>query len=133
MATIKAYTDLEQSKKLTEILPLESADMWWSRCTIADFGDGILKISYSVEPCNISQFRNTNEDIPCWSLSALSEILKCCERCEITLRNDKQWNIFVVKDGNAFCSFEQRNGKGYGSQLDAYYDVVCWLKEHKFI
>ena len=27
MATIKAYTDLEQSKKLAEILPLESADM----------------------------------------------------------------------------------------------------------
>lgn len=27
MATIKSYTDLEQSKKLAEILPLESADM----------------------------------------------------------------------------------------------------------
>lgn len=26
MATIKAYTDLEQSKKLAEILPLESAE-----------------------------------------------------------------------------------------------------------
>ena len=30
MATIKAYTDLSQSKKLAEILPLESADMnYW--------------------------------------------------------------------------------------------------------
>ena len=28
MATIKSYTDLEQSKKLAEILPLESADMF---------------------------------------------------------------------------------------------------------
>jgi len=27
MATIKAFTDLEQSKKLAEILPSESADM----------------------------------------------------------------------------------------------------------
>ena len=27
MATIKSYTDFEQSKKLAEILPLESADM----------------------------------------------------------------------------------------------------------
>jgi len=25
---MKAYTDLEQSRKLAEILPLESADMW---------------------------------------------------------------------------------------------------------
>ena len=27
MATIRAYTTIEQSKKLAEILPLESADM----------------------------------------------------------------------------------------------------------
>ena len=27
MATIKSYTDIEQSRKLAEILPLESADM----------------------------------------------------------------------------------------------------------
>lgn len=27
MATIKSYTDIEQSKKLAEILPTESADM----------------------------------------------------------------------------------------------------------
>jgi len=26
---MKSYTDLKQSKKLTEILPLESADMYW--------------------------------------------------------------------------------------------------------
>ena len=29
MATIKSHTSLEQSKKLAEILPLESADMYW--------------------------------------------------------------------------------------------------------
>ena len=29
MATIKSYTDLKQSKKLAERLPLESADMNW--------------------------------------------------------------------------------------------------------
>ena len=75
MTTIKSFSDLEQSRKLEEILPLESADMWWSRCTITDFGDGALKVSYAVEPCNISQFRNTNEDIPCWSLAALLSVL----------------------------------------------------------
>lgn len=30
MATIKSFTDLYQSKKLAEILPLESADMGWN-------------------------------------------------------------------------------------------------------
>jgi len=29
MATIKSYTDEQQSKKLAEILPLESADMYY--------------------------------------------------------------------------------------------------------
>ena len=75
MTTIKSYTDLDQSRKLAKILPLESANMWWSRCTITDFGDGILKVSYAVEPCNISQFKNTREDVPCWSLAALLEVL----------------------------------------------------------
>ena len=27
--TFKAFTNLEQSKKLAEILPIESADMYW--------------------------------------------------------------------------------------------------------
>ena len=79
MATIKSYTDLEQSRKLVAILPLESADMYWSRCTITNFDDGVLKVSYAVEPCNISQFRNTKEDIPCWSLAALLNIFNYYE------------------------------------------------------
>ena len=29
MATIKAYTDISQSKTLSKILPLESSDMYW--------------------------------------------------------------------------------------------------------
>ena len=29
MTTIKSYTDIKQSRKLAEILPLESADMYW--------------------------------------------------------------------------------------------------------
>lgn len=29
MSTIKSYTDIEQSKKLAMILPIESADMCW--------------------------------------------------------------------------------------------------------
>lgn len=34
MATIKSYTDLEQSKKLAKILPLESADMHYNNASI---------------------------------------------------------------------------------------------------
>lgn len=27
---MKSYTNLEQSQKLVEILPIESADLWWA-------------------------------------------------------------------------------------------------------
>jgi hypothetical protein len=32
---MKSYTDLEQSRKLADILPLESADQTWARIAIA--------------------------------------------------------------------------------------------------
>ena len=52
---MKSYTDLEQSKKLVEILPPESADMMHGRLMVIPFNDGSLT--------------------PCWSLAALLNIL----------------------------------------------------------
>ena len=73
MATIKAFTDLQQSKKLAEILPLESADMHYATWTILD-GEFI------VSPNQGSTIKSMQEDygnqiIPCWSLSALISII----------------------------------------------------------
>lgn len=70
---MKAYTDINQSKKLTEILPLESADMHYSTWTILD-GEFI------VSPNQGSTIENLQEDygnqiIPCWSLAALLQVL----------------------------------------------------------
>lgn len=39
MATIKAYTDIEQSRKLAEILPIESADMYYSDIPVREWVD----------------------------------------------------------------------------------------------
>lgn len=58
---MKAHTDLEQSKKLSKILPIENADMW--------FANGIYLIKTSEEPKDIQGV------FPCWSLSALFDIL----------------------------------------------------------
>lgn len=63
MATIKSYTDIEQSKKLAEILPLESADMFY---TLIDQGL-YLEVKQGIEP--------SKDDIPCWSLAALHNVL----------------------------------------------------------
>ena len=69
MATIKSYTDLEQSKKLAEILPLESADMRF--CFSHTLG-GRITGHYPMigrEP--------SLGTIPCWSLAALLGVMIC--------------------------------------------------------
>jgi hypothetical protein len=70
MATIKSYTDLEQSKKLAEILPLESADYFHA----PDAGVVVT------EPYKLSEGDETvitayKGAIPCWSLAALLGVL----------------------------------------------------------
>ena len=60
---MKSYTDLKQSKKLAEFLPLESADMFY---TLIDQGL-YLEVKQGIEP--------SKDDIPCWSLTALLNIL----------------------------------------------------------
>lgn len=123
MATIKSYTDLEQSRKLAAILPLESADMYWSRCTITDFGDGVLKVSYTIEPCNISQFRNTKEDIHCWSLSALLGVLP-----DYTLQTNTDGTVFVVCE-----SKKPMISDAYDNHVDACYEMILKLHELKML
>ena len=61
MATIKSFTSLEQSRKLAEILPLESADMnYWCGTEIRIGGHKTM---------------DKDLDVPCWSLASLLGIL----------------------------------------------------------
>ena len=69
MATIKSFTSLEQSKKLAEILPLESADMSWVSCD-----DGRQKFYQAENRKRILDYEK-NHWLPCWSLAALLGVL----------------------------------------------------------
>ena len=107
MATIKSYTDLEQSKKLAEILPVESADMVW-----ANDNDVI------VVPYDMAARENVLHDfIPCWSLAALLSFIReiigyevlCLDRKTITIKcelGDKPWSIEVNKSNEIDACFE---------------------------
>ena len=68
MATIKSYTDLSQSKKLAEILPLESADMIW---ILANPDLPMIK-AIAYEDSEKSKYY---EVLPAWSLVALLNAL----------------------------------------------------------
>jgi hypothetical protein len=84
MATIKSYTDIEQSKKLAEILPLESADMFLAM-------DGIVPVMSKYIDDGLVTADETA--IPCWSLAALLEQLKA----EIQLENKQILFLHINK------------------------------------
>ena len=61
---MKAFTNIKQSKKLAEILPVESVDMSWAGTGLGKpFARTIPSKGYPEEIC------------PCWSLAALLDIL----------------------------------------------------------
>lgn len=75
MATIKAYTDLEQSKKLAEILPIESADMYIYKNVF--FGalsrfNGTIQIGEYIKLTD-----KESKAYPCWSLAELLSFIPC--------------------------------------------------------
>lgn len=65
---MRAYTNLEQSKKLVEVLPTESADMKFPYFGNGQYGTTAL----FGEPIEFSG----GKDIPCWSLTALLNYLR---------------------------------------------------------
>ena len=70
----RAFTSIEQSKKLAEILPLESADMYYWKRTWRE-GDYAIGVGHSQELKEGFEAKEI-EYIPCWSLVALLGVLE---------------------------------------------------------
>ena len=103
---MKAYTDIEQSKKLAEILPIESADMAWEKHTNAE-------PHVTVKPWTTKGESIGAHVLPCWSLAALLDILTeqdfKIKAFDVPIRDCKIW---------------------YTSLLDAAFETICWLKKN---
>ena len=88
---MKSYTDLDQSKKLAEILPLESADMCYSNDGTA------IKIDANPYTVRYSMWKDcVAEIIPCWSLAALISILPNNKHITTTLSRGG-WKIEPIE------------------------------------
>lgn len=112
---MKAYTDIEQSKKLAEILPLESADMW--------FANGIVVARDSVnEPNDIKSV------IPCWSLTAFLNVLPFPNLSKDKLGSGKEgWMVSVYSDNCRYDSCWHNN------PVDACVNMIIKLNEQKLL
>lgn len=73
---MKSYTDIEQSKVLSEILPFESADMAYIKHSSSnnpnwEFNEDFPPMILGNVPIN----EMTVETLPCWSLVALLNVI----------------------------------------------------------
>ena len=68
---MKSYTDIEQSKKLAEILPFESADIGYIPSEEDDDGNTLYTAEFKSE-----FIFDYDCCIPCWSLAALLNYLR---------------------------------------------------------
>lgn len=117
MANIKAYTDIPQSKKLAEILPLESADMYY---VLSE--DENMNIIYFGKPQGF--FDKTQV---AWSLAALLGVLP----------DELEDNHFLTldKEGNEYCCcYEDGNGNSFkhifaDNPVDACCEMIIRLNE----
>jgi hypothetical protein len=102
MATIKSYTDIEQSRKLAEFLPIESADMWYSYYGNSKYNP---TIAYKGQQWFLCQIRNSlHDDIPCWSLAALLGVIPKRIKHYNVLTIDISENEFAIRyDEIAYC------------------------------
>lgn len=105
----KICTDILQSKKLAEILPLESSDMYYSKHPIENY--------YSPVP-NIGKYSAIHDQLPCWSTSALLEIIS----------NNGRYKLQMFEGGYYF----KANGfitESYFNPVDACYEFALKLHE----
>ena len=76
---MKSYTDLEQSKKLAEILSFESSDMKWfiPADNEGEFTEEVTFIENKSEYSLFDKVTDWNDTpyVPCWSLAALLGVL----------------------------------------------------------
>ena len=118
MATIKSYTDLEQSKKLAEILPLESADMFYRNNGV----DAKLMWEHNAHKVKY----------PCWSLAALLNIIPYA----IHKSDNEFYKLGIDKGYNDYAIWYSNNGltiNGLDVTSDNFVDacVEMILKLHE--
>jgi hypothetical protein len=120
MATIKAFTTIEQSRKLAEILPLKSADMWWNYYSVTtDFGTPQI-IHLDTPWVGSFNWYNEPDNIPCWSLAALLDVLPRETRLLKSATDDTKYHCDCPK-GNI--------DEWFDNPIDACYEMILKLHE----
>ena len=119
---MKTYTDLEQSHKLAEILPLESADMYYFLDPTPAgniYHLTLQRIDFGIK--NLPHY--DKGDIPCWSLTALLSVLPRETRL-----------LKSATDDTYHCDCPKSNvDEWFENPVDACVDMIEKLHEQKIL
>ena len=129
MATIKTYSDLQQSKKLAEILPIESADMTYLAITEGMRDKMSIKgwevnvgLNVAIKE-NLFSYRN-GYMFPCWSLAALLDLLPEIQGGKPTIELDDNYITYPhMSDLHTKAD----------NLVDACYEMIIRLNELKIL
>ena len=108
-----AYTNIEQSKKLAEILPLESADMYYS-----PLGD-------DTHPWVLESNLIEKDAVLCWSLAALLDILPYPTLAQ---HANGLWSLT-----SWVGTVEPYSVGGYDNKIDSCVEMITKLHELKLL
>lgn len=101
---MKSFTDIEQSKKLAEILPIESADMFYT------------SLNRDYPWIWIDKHLMEVDDIPCWSLAALLSV----------------YPMVVGRDLDMYCCWQNSknlHSRHYDNPVDSCVEMIVKLHE----
>ena len=140
---MKSNTDIRQGHILSDILSLKTADMYWLKRHI-DLTESEYKLFVVDKSDKHIDFFNSyavavdnNEIIPCWSLSALLDILES----EIYCEEGETYKLNIEKDGTwwSVCYKEQYDEanpietESTEDLVDACYEMILKLHKQKLL
>ena len=126
---MKAYTDLSQSKKLTEILPLESADMHYNNVSIKGINyvdehrAELMEYNRAIKVLSKYTINPLFEVVPCWSLAALLELIPNYNLSSEYHNHTCLANVFYGKEQVGW----------YDNPIDACAELILKLHELKML
>ena len=140
---MKSYTSIDQSKKLAEILPIESADMAYLWLSTSDnpnwrYDEDIPPMVLGNVPIN----ELTCYALPCWSLAALLSVLpivyinnkkEVCGPLHIDITDSETpfvlWYVNPLHKGDIV----ELQTKEYDNLVDACVEMILKLHERKLL
>lgn len=128
---MKSFTDIEQSKKLAKILPINSADMMWDDWSLIDEG---WKLSVGYHPEIEKDYGR--KCYPAWSLAALLDQLEDV----VVDENGYEYQLQIIKEGvQYYLVYEGMLDAAcyetsvFDDLIDACYEMIIRLKEKDLI